>query len=368
VIAFAPLDFGCFARDFVHARDLFRAAAGEAGFLAARIDNPNPGPRGEQLSTDVAWKGPDDARAVLVTVSATHGAEGFCGSGAQVDWLRAHGRDPLPDGVAVLMVHAINCHGFAWLRRVTEEGVDLNRNFVDFTQPLPVNTGYEALRDAFVPRELSGPAFAAAEDRIRAWRAEHGERAFQIARSGGQYTHAQGFFYGGAGPTWARRTLEGIVDSYRLADRELVAVIDYHTGLGPFGYGELICDHTLDSPNVVRVQRWYGESVTQPQLGTSSSVPKTGLSEIGWERMLGDRVSSCAIEYGTYSPERGRRALREDHWLHAYGRPDFDDPETLRIKAQIKKQFYPESDDWHEMVLVRSRQVIRQALAGLAEG
>ena len=32
-----------------------------------------------------------------------------------------------PD-LAVMMVHAINPYGFAWLRRTTEEGVDLNRN------------------------------------------------------------------------------------------------------------------------------------------------------------------------------------------------------------------------------------------------
>ena len=80
---------------------------------------------------------------LLVTISATHGVEGFCGSGAQVDWLTLGGPEQLPAGVAALMVHAINPHGFAWLRRVTEEGVDLNRNFVDFTAPLPENAGDE---------------------------------------------------------------------------------------------------------------------------------------------------------------------------------------------------------------------------------
>jgi len=30
---------------------------------------------------------------------------------------------------------AVNPHGFAWLRRVNEDNVDLNRNFIDFPQP-----------------------------------------------------------------------------------------------------------------------------------------------------------------------------------------------------------------------------------------
>ena len=37
----------------------------------------------------------------------------------------------LPD-LAVLYIHALNPHGFSFWRRVTQEGVDLNRNFHDF--------------------------------------------------------------------------------------------------------------------------------------------------------------------------------------------------------------------------------------------
>jgi beta-lactamase class A len=60
----------------------------------------------------------------VVLTSATHGIEGFCGSGCQIDWLLEGGPTRLPDGVAALIVHAVNPFGFAWLRRVTEENVD----------------------------------------------------------------------------------------------------------------------------------------------------------------------------------------------------------------------------------------------------
>ncbi|MCC7275678.1 MAG: M14 family metallopeptidase [Alphaproteobacteria bacterium] len=355
-----------FSADYVEARDKFRADVTAAGATVKSFVNPNPGPRGEELATDTAWFGPRDARAVLVAISGTHGAEGFCGSGCQIDWLASGAAGSLPKGVAVLLVHAINPHGFAWIRRVTEEGCDLNRNYIDFSNALPQNPGYDELADAYVPAELSGPAFEAAEARIRDYREKHGAYAASVARSGGQYTHAGGLFYGGKGPTWARRTLEGIVGENHLADRRIVGVIDYHTGLGPFGYGELICDHTVGSINVRRAKEWWGESVTEPQLGTSASVPKHGLGEIGWERMLGDKVSFVAIEYGTYTPESGRIALRDDHWLHNRGPVDWDAPETRRIKAALRKQFYPDTDEWREMVLWRSRMVMRQGLEALA--
>ena len=46
------------------------------------------GAEGEELSIDVAVLGPADARDVLLLTSGTHGAEGFCGSGCQVNLLR----------------------------------------------------------------------------------------------------------------------------------------------------------------------------------------------------------------------------------------------------------------------------------------
>lgn len=357
----------CFARDYADARAKFQDAATRAGAGLKAYPNPHRGPRGEALATDVAWLGPEDARRVLVTIAATHGAEGFCGSGAEVDWLLNVGANSLPGDTAALLIHAINPHGFAWLRRVTEEGVDLNRNFVDFAQPLPENPGYDALASALVPETTEGPAFDAAEARIKAYQEAHGERGLQAAVSGGQYRYPKGLFYGGTAPTWSRRTTEAIVADYRLASRALVAVVDFHTGLGPFGYGEPICDHAPGSLGLARARAWYGPSLTEPLAGTSSSLAKDGLSDFGWQRLLGDAVTFIALEFGTYPLRDVLWALRQDHWLHRAGAPDWEAPTTRRIKDTLRRTFFPDTDDWREMVLFRSRQVFRQALAGLAE-
>jgi hypothetical protein len=355
----------CFPASYADARARFHDACRGAAVEVDAYANPRSGPDREALATDVAWVGPRDARAVLVVVSATHGVEGFPGSGAQVDWLRGARPAVLPEGVAALLVHAINPHGFAWLRRVTEEGVDLNRNFVDFASPLPQNPGYDRLADALVPAALDDATLAGADARIDAYRAEHGEDCLMVARSAGQYRHPGGMFYGGTEPTWSRRTLERIASDFELHRRELVAVVDFHTGLGPFGYGEPICAHTLGTANVARAAKWYGRSVTQPALGTSSSVEKTGLAEYGWERLLGERVTFIALEYGTYPPQSGLRVLRADHWLHNAGALEWSDPTTRRIKREIRLHFAPETLDWREMVLLRSRQILRQALSAL---
>jgi len=249
---------------------------------------------------------------------------------------------------------------------VTEEGCDLNRNFVDFDRPLPANAGYDELADALLPEKLDGPRYERSEAQIRDFRAKHGDKKYMEARSGGQWKHPHGFFYGGSAPTWSRRTLEAIMAHEKLGARRCVAIVDYHTGLGPHGYGEPICGHEPGTRGLEVARRWYGDSLTVPSLGTSSSVVKQGLAEHGWRRQLADRFVYIALEYGTYPPESGRRAMQEDHWHHRRGQVDWSSPEVQRTKLAIKHHYYPGTRDWQELVLFRSRQVIRQALAGLA--
>jgi Protein of unknown function (DUF2817) len=357
-------DLTSFSPDYRRAREAFLAAAQQAGASLSSHPHPLCGPEGEPLATDVAWLGDQDAATVLVLLSATHGVEGFCGSAAEIDFL-CH-PPALPRDCAVLLVHAINPHGFAWIRRVNEDGVDLNRNYIDFSAPLPVNPGYDELADAIVPESLDDDALKACDRRLAEYRTRHGEVAYEKALSAGQYTHSHGLFYGGTQPTWSRQTSERIVADFRLASRRMVALIDFHTGLGPFGYGEPICDHPPGSQAVRRARRWYGDSVTEPALGTSTSVAKFGLSDYGWQALVGEQLVFIALEFGTYSFDAMKQALRADHWLHAQDDVDWHAEQTRKIKAAIRRQFYPDTPDWQEMILLRSRQCIRQALSGLS--
>jgi hypothetical protein len=355
-----------FSASYGAARERFLAKVTAKKGALRHYLNPNKGPNGETLATDVAWFGPRDAAHVLVMVSATHGVEGFCGSGAQLDCLDYGIEALLIRGVAVMMVHAINPYGFAWLRRTTEEGVDLNRNAILFENGVPENKAYDELADAFLPRSIDAAGLAAAAAKLDRWRATHGDFAFDVARTSGQYTHPEGFFYGGTAPTWSMRTMAQLCVDHALSTRANVAVIDYHTGLGPFGYAEPICGHRPGTSGQARCRAWYGESLGEPLLGKSASVPIAGLTQYAWARHVGDEVLTfIALEYGTYAVEEGANALRDEHWLHAYGEVDWASSETQRIKGALRRFYYPDTRDWKEAVLLRSRQVIDQALRGM---
>lgn len=352
-----------FSRDFASARELFRNVARAAGADLESHSYPVSGPLGESLSTDVAWIGPASATKVLVTVSGTHGVEGFCGSAAQVDWLNRGEAARLPADTAAMLIHAINPFGFAWLRRGTHENVDLNRNWVDFSRPLPRQAAYDEIAAALCPTEWNDESRARTLMSLRSYIGQHGFPAFQEAVSGGQYHHPQGLFFGGTAPTAARLTLESIL-TRRLARAERVGIIDYHSGLGPCGYGELMITAPRGSERSARAQSWYGASVTPVGSRESASAAIGGDWASGAAELLPHAtVTAIAIEFGTVDPLQVLDALRADNWLHVHGDPRASWPHP--IKKQILSAFYVDSDVWRGMVLGQSLAVSRQALAGL---
>ena len=80
-------------------------------------------------------------------------------------------------------------------------------------------------------------------------------------------------FFGGFEPTWARKTLERIITDFNIQNKKFIAAIDFHTGLGPFGYGELISMHKPNTKSGEWVSKVYGDSVGIPEQGTSFSIP-----------------------------------------------------------------------------------------------
>lgn len=352
-----------FSADYHQAREAFLEAATAAGAQLQHYACPAPGPRGEPLFTDTAWIGEPGARKVLMVLSGTHGVEGFCGSGFQVHWLRSGLHKILPADTAVLFVHAVNPYGFAWLRRVNEDNVDLNRNYLDWSRPPPENEGYREIAAALLPARLEGPEAAEADAVLGRYRQKVGEIAFYRALASGQFIDPQGLFYGGSGPTWSNRTLHAVM-AERLAQATDVTCIDFHTGLGPFGHGDLISDHEPGTDAAQRVRQFWGDGVSESRRGQTLPLVQDGPTHFGVNRALPHaRVTFGTLEFGTYERDAGRAALRADHWLHVHGDPL--GPEAAPIKQALRRQFYPDTADWKEAVLFRGHQLVRMALAGM---
>lgn len=353
-----------FSQTYAEARTRFLQATAAAGMTVRSYPHPLPGRDGETLAMDVARFGAADARQLLILSSGCHGVEGFCGSGAQVALLK----DPSwhaaaqAAGVALLYIHALNPHGFSFWRRTTNENVDLNRNFGSFAEPIPRNTAYDEVAQLVVPD--TWPPSTEVQQAIARFVAERGMTALQAAITTGQPDHANGLFFSGRGPTWSHLTLRSVLREHG-AGLQRLGWIDFHTGLGPNGHGELIQAGRKDEASLERTRRWWGENVTSIYDGSSSSAAITGqMTSAVYEECPGVEFTGIALEYGTVPVMDVLNALRADQWLQAH--PEAPAEQARAIKQQIRDAFYTDTDEWKQRIVEQADAAARAALRGLA--
>jgi hypothetical protein len=358
----ATSDF--FAETYAAAREKFLSAAHAArcDISSYRLLN-EVGPNGEELAIDTAKLGPADPQALLVLISGTHGVEGFCGSGCQVGFLIDRLYEALPGSCGTLLLHALNPYGFAWLRRANEDNIDLNRNFHDFSKELPSCSAYEELHDWLVPLEWEGEHRQRADDELRKYIAANGMGAFQAAVTSGQNTRPTGLFYGGKTEGWSNRTLRQILREHVPASVKMLAVLDFHTGLGPIAYGEPI--FVGSDSEFERAKRWYGPEVKKLDEGDAVSTIVNGDVSNAFRGSTPNRETLyLALEYGTKSPWDVLTALRADHWLHSV--PNRQTELRGRIKRDLRDALYVDRSDWKAAVYGRAADFVYRAARGIA--
>lgn len=354
------------ANAYRRAREGFVAACSRRGLTVATYPHPAVGPDGRAIYTDAVRIGPADARRVLVLVSGNHGVEGYAGSGAQVAFLDEVDPADLAPDAAVLLIHMLNPWGAAWRRRHNEDNIDLNRHFVDRSGPLPDNSAYaELVRHGLWDSLLAAnPSDALAS--VRAFRHERGETAHAQAVFQGQYEDAGGLGYGGAVPSWSDRTLTAILDEM-LDAPEAAALIDLHTGLGPFGVGTAICTEPPGSSETPLLRRWYPDhfvALLEDQQGLPYRLQGDLANAL--KRDLPDaRILAVSLEFGTFEAARFAELMVKDAW--ACRQADPSHPEVEAIRCDLAHFFYPDSQAWRDMVRARSLSVIGAALEGLRE-
>lgn len=346
-----------FSPDYASARDRFRAAAHRAGAALDALPLAARGPRDETLTIDIAWLGAQKPRRVLLHISGVHGVEAFAGSAAQLALLAAP--PPLPADGALVLLHVLNPHGMAWLRRANEHNVDLNRNFhLDngiWTGAPPLYKRLDALLNPASPpsRDAFALRLAAA-----GWR--HGVQAVRQAIAHGQHRYPRGLFYGGAelqpGPRlfidWLRR---------HLGTAERVFAIDMHTGLGPHGKDTLILEPGVGTAPVAALQAALQRPLTG---GGAAPVAYTVRGSLGaaLPRLLPEaRIEFVLQEIGTWPALRVISALREENRWHHFGGGGTDHA----AKRGLLEALCPASPAWREAAAALGADLVHRAAAWL---
>jgi hypothetical protein len=344
-----------FAPDYQTTRRRFRDAVVAGRGRLDSLPLSARGLSGEELAIDIGWFGAPHPRRVFVHSSGLHGVEGYAGSAIQLQWLE-QGLPALREGDAIVLAHMLNPYGSAWLRRVNENNVDLNRNFgAAGTQDVEPNSEYLAFDALLNPPSPPRFDFFYAH---AAWLiALHGMAKMRRTVISGQTVNARGLFYAGAKPEAGPAAYQRYLETH-LARANRIVAIDVHTGLGRYGEDKLMVDAALSRAQLIaRMHRVFADRIQQ------SDDSRTAYHSRGTQQEMYERLFPCAEvhfatqEFGTLGALRVVAALRAENRWHHHGTGAVDHPAKRRLLAA----FCPRDERWREQVLRRGDDVIAQA-------
>jgi len=318
----------------------------------------------KHLSCDAAYIGNHNAKKILLFISGTHGVEGYCGSAIQCFLLSkiAQQKIIIPHDTAIVMIHALNPWGMHWARRCDSEGIDINRNFIDFSNPPKLHKNYAKVLDF-----LNGANHDIRQEKMRELVELWGQKLFDEVFSGGQFEYAWAPFYGGKQKSFSQKIIDDVIGQWlgteRFGAEHEIVVLDLHTGLGPWSYGEIISDHPLHSHANVFANKILGEALAITEQGKSFSVKKTGLLDYRWHQLMQNKGCFLTLEFGSYGTDALFSVLLNEHLFWKNHRPvSLDDAAYSEHRKAMLKHFSPQDSLWQQAVIFKTLQVTHKFL------
>lgn len=295
------------------ARNQFLAACSLAGAATTAYRSVKSGPNDQANWIDIARLGSPDAKSVLLLCSGLNGDEGHSGSAILTEWLMQGLQRQVPRDVGLIMLHA--------------------------TLPPDFSIGSTAAPEKTRTRNWSDNVLSAAARRFSAYAEIAGLRTTEevVAPEETQDKHV-----------WMRTASNAIADEIIEYTRD-IAVLEFHTGLRPYGDVAISSCHPASTAANQRVQAWFGEDA-----GTQEGGPAIlDIFALGFGGRMDDLALTAAhVEFGTYTMGQvlgleARRIPAERH-------------------ADMRALFSPDSDAWRQEVCANGARVIEKALQGLA--
>ena len=335
---------------------VFGDAACAAGARMTELHLDAMGPAGAPLAVEIAWFGLDNPSRVVIHSSGIHGVEGFAGSAVQLALLDSE--FTIPNDGALILVHCLNPYGMAWLRRVNENNVDLNRNFiVDAAERTGVADTYRQLDGLLNPKRLPpGPDLF--YPRAAQCILKYGMPTLRQAIAEGQYEYPEGLFYGGKEFEKGTLLYLGWLSAHLKSVRRVVA-IDLHTGLGKWGEEALyLRSGNNQSEEAARLGSALGRTLVTDAPAHGAYEIRGMLSDVF--AMLDPRPDWSFVlqEFGTYSALRVLNALRRENFWYHHG---YTSPEHWTRK-RLKDTLAPANRKWRSSVVDRGVSLCKRVM------
>lgn len=361
---------GYFLNTYESSRDAFREQAKELKARYGRVEIGSIEVRSKSdrgLTIDYCYIPAQKSRKSLFIMDCgVHGIEGFAGSAVQ----RMFMRELLPktdlNSMGVLLLHAINPHGFKHRRKVTEQNIDLNRNF-DTERSLFAtrNEGYAALNEKLLnpPGKLNmcSPDNVFFPVRVVYYLLKSSMSVFRQAIMQGQYEFDKGIIYGGRDFSPQKADIEKLLLKV-MKEYSRVFVLDLHTGYGERGKMHFFPNPIKDKKNLAATMEVF--SGYPIDMGSEGDFYTTTGDFTDYIEKLATTRRTCiriTAEYGTMDSQTTLGSIKslhnyviENQAAH-YGGESKSDVETAL--ARMREHHYPSSRVWRSEIMRQSAEI-----------
>ncbi len=311
---------------------------------------------------------------LLIITSGTHGVEGYVGSAVQQMLMSEILTPEKVDNVGILLVHSVNPFGFKYIRRVTENNVDFNRNCdINKSLFLSKNEGYGKLIGMLNPTgkvnagSIKNKFFmlVAINQLLKKSMASLRQAVLQ-----GQYKYKNGLYFGGFSfePQLA---ILGNVFKTISTDYSTVFNIDLHTGYGARGVAHLFPNPIDDKKIKSGLETIFkGYEINWGDSDDFYIINGSFTDYIG--KLLNDKTYfPMVLEYGTLNSQSTVGSIKSIHNMilenqgFHYGYKSSSD--SIKVMQSFIEMYNPSSEKWRTKIINDSKILFRKTLKNYAD-
>lgn len=324
------------------------------------------------LTVDWLWAEPRVKENLVIVSTGQHGLEGYVGSAILKIFMDEFAPRLNPENTGLLLIHAINPWGMKHGRKVNENNVDLNRNFVfNGVFDKSVNANFPKLKDLLLPEHPARPFFieslSFAGKFIHAFITK-GAAAISNAALLGQFASPKAMYYGGERyEEQTELTMDLLHEA--LANYRTVLHLDQHSGYGPRYQMSIttVPNEPLKSAelsakfNYPLVLRGDNEEFYAIHGDMCSWLYE--LREVEYQNK---HIFACAFEFGTYGSTllqriHSLRTMIFESQLHWNGAKD--EAAARKIHSEFQELYFPAEEKWRAKAITDGRQAFEGILS-----
>jgi len=318
------------------------------------------------LTIDVCYIPAQNKKSkLLILSSGIHGVEGFVGSAIQQMVMNELITKDMVAETGILFIHAINPYGFKNFRRVSENNIDLNRNFeTDTTLFSFKNVGYTDLYGLLNPDEKANPEnlknkfflLVAVQNLV-----SESMKSLRQAIMQGQYQYENGLYFGGRQFESQVRLIAPVILKYA-KNYEKIMDIDMHSGYGELGVLHLFPDPVEDVKVKTAIEQVFAGHRVDWGDSDDFYTSYGGFSDYVGKLLPTKFYMPMVFEFGTLNSQTTlgivhslqNMVLENQGFHHGYSSAKVKE----EISVNFREMYCPSSPLWRSKVIADTRNMM----------